>query len=203
MKQLATLLLTCMMFALTGSIQGQAETFNTKKTMYRVSNGKWRPGLIDIKPNKIEVHKVGTRLRKKELIASFESARVKPEMKKFYRTNEAWMTGITGIGAIGTLMVYKREETWSTHVPSPTGYGPRIRIGGSYTERILDNKKGLIAIGAVAGIVVAIGLSKSEKPYAEITNDLQNIELQVHKRNTSRFMSALETFKANSNHAHK
>lgn len=187
MTRLAAYVVLFLILAPLWAVQGQAETFNTKKTMFRNAGGKWRIAFIDIEPNKIEVHRVGTKLRKKELVAKFESAEVESEIKGFRRTNLAAGIAGAGYGTVAGLVIAAKLQQ-----------GDVIsKDGGRYVVLGVDTKKALLATAAVTGIVVAAGMTKAKRPYAKVTNGVQSIELRVHKRNTSRFMSALETFKAN------
>lgn len=197
MKRLATFITLILVLTLTNPPQGQAETFNTKKTMFRNAGGKWRMAFINIEPNKIEVHRVGTKLKKKEVVASFESAQIESEIKGFRRTSAAAALVGAGIGTVVPLMFLKEETRNSTLIPASAGYGQPIVLTASKSERMLSAKEAGIVIAATSGLAVAIGVSKAKRPYAKVTNGIQSIELRVHKRNTSRFISALEDFKAN------
>ena len=202
MKNLSITLL--LMLILPNSIQGQntsnnsptIETFSDSRTLYRTAGSKkWRRATIQIEPNKIIVYRRrGVNKRKLELAASFESGKVESKLRKFHRTNAAIMTNAIGSGIISSLilLVITQEGT--------------IITGSDGTSRRVEGvsiKKAAIWYGAIGGLATTIGLTKSKRPYAQITDGMRNIELQVHKREGLRFEAALETFRANSNRNQK
>lgn len=196
MKRLATLIVSILMLITPWKIQGQntarKEIFSDSRTLYRTTGSKkWRPAAIHIEPDKIEVYRRrGAKGRKLELIANFESGKVESEQRKFYRSNAAALTSAIGGGIISGLIIVAITQE-GTVITGKDGVSRRVEG--------INVKNVLLMYGAVAGIATAIGLTKSKRPYAQITSGMRSVELQVHKREGLRFESALQTFRANSN----
>lgn len=204
MKKLVTLLVLSitllLMLVLPNSIQGQntsnnsptIETFSDSRTLYRTAGSKkCRRATIQIEPNKITVYRRrGWNKRKLELAASFESGKVESNLRKFHRSNAALMTLTIGNSILSGLMILATTQE-GTIITGSDGVSRRVEG--------VSIKKALIWSGAIGGLATIIGLTKSKRPCAQITDGMRNIELQVHKREGLRFEAALETFRVNSN----
>ena len=180
MKRLATLIVSILMLITPWNIQGQntnnlpstaqTESFFSSRGLYRTPGEKrWRRATISIEPDKIEVHHKG-----KELVASFESAEVAFEMKGFNLSKPAAIVSGVGNGILAAQLIYIATQD----------------------DLKVDIKKAAIFLGVVNGISLAIGLSKTKHPYAQINDGMRSIEIRARKKHASRFESALATFKA-------
>ena len=175
MIRMLVFLLTMILLAL--PVQAQDEWFDKGDVKFRIPGGKWEKAAIHLSPGKVEVF----RGRGGAPVATITDGVIEYGTVGVRRTAQG--VGIGVGGAIGVAIGYalaKQEEGDIT-----------IRDGRAYQKTVSGKATAGIAAG-VLGVSAIVAMTKSQKPYAEITNGRRTIEMRVGKDDVLRFENTLD-----------
>ena len=157
----------------------QAEWFDKGKAAFSNPGGKWRKAAINIEEGKIEVYSRGDR----GLVAEFNEATVEHQTWVRRRGREGLAVAVGGFASLGLGYALAKGDEGTVV----------IRDDGVYVKQISAKRVGIVA-AVVAGLAVAIGMTKAKGPYVEVHNGMKSINLRVSKDDFARFENSLKTF---------